>query len=42
MYGQGSVDELVHEQIDGEDPIWEVERVEAKKGKGRSMKYLIK
>ena len=41
MYGQDT-SELTDYQIEGEDPIWEVESIVAKKNKGRKAKYLVK
>jgi hypothetical protein len=29
-------------QIEGEDPVWEVEKIESKRGKGKKAKYTIK
>ena len=40
MYGQEK--DFTDWQIDGEDPILEVESIESKTGKGRRTKYLVK
>jgi hypothetical protein len=42
MYGPPDKTEFTHEQVEGEDPIKEVERVKDRKGKGTKVRYLIK
>ena len=42
MYGQVKPEDMKEYQVDGEDPIWEVESIKGKRGKGRSLKYLVK
>ena len=34
--------DLSSEQIDGEDPIWEIEQIKSHRGKHKKRKYLIK
>ena len=42
MYGEHDESEFSHEQVEGSDPILEVERIKDKKGKGAKVKYLVK